>query len=282
MRRSGWLERDLVGDTSSHEYATRLWMASAAKAAARDPRGVLFSALAVTGACLFSLPAFLLAIPMTYALRFAVGLFDKRARVATLRRARTLPIALPSPLSFSDDGARRLIERLERARWAIESAVLSSPGGPPFALSGLIDDVPQLERDVVVLAARIEYVGRFLNAAPAAALHTEVVRLDQDRDQEADASTRDGFERVILRCRDHLDTLKLLNARRGTSSRMAEEVLRTLEEIPAKIVSLQMARVESCDVRCADSGRRAETVSEGFTALERTISPAPADARCTG
>jgi hypothetical protein len=76
--------------------------------------------------------------------------------------------------------------------------------------------------------------------------------------------------------------LKLLNARRGTSSRMAEEVLRTLEEIPAKIVSLQMARVESCDVRCADSGRRAETVSEGFTTLERTISPAPADARCTG
>ena len=57
MTQSGWLERDLVGDTSSHECATRLWFAAAAKAAVKDPRGVIFSALAVTGACLFGLPA---------------------------------------------------------------------------------------------------------------------------------------------------------------------------------------------------------------------------------
>ncbi|HXT95543.1 MAG TPA: hypothetical protein VN853_04540 [Polyangia bacterium] len=283
MRRSGWLERDLVGDTSSHEGATRLWLAAAAKAAARDPRGALFSALAVTGACVFGLPAFLLAIPLTYTLRFAVGLFDRRARRATLRLARAQPITLPSPLSFSDEGAKRLIERLERTRWAIESAVLASPGGAPFALSGLIDDVPQMERDVVVLAARIEYLGRFLSSAPSSTLHAEVLRLDEDREQETDAATRDGVERVIVRCRDHLDTLRLLSARRATCGRMAEEVLRTLEGIPAKIVSLQIARVESCDVRCTDSGRRAETVSEGFTALERTIAALPSgEVGCAG
>lgn len=270
MRRSGWLERDLVGDTSPHEGATRLWLGAAAKTAVRDPRGALFSALAVTGACLFGLPAFLLAIPMTYALRFVGVLLDKRVRQATLRQARTRPIALPSPLSFTDDGAKRLVERLERARWAIESAILASPAGAPFELRSLVEDVPQLERDVLVLAARIEYLGRFLSSAPAASLHAELLRLDEDREQELDAATRDGFERVIARCRDHLDTLRLLNARRGTTFRMAEEVLRTLEVIPAKIVSLQLARVECCDARGADSGRRAGTVSEGFAALERT------------
>jgi hypothetical protein len=281
MSQCSWLERNLVGDTSSHECGTRLWLAAVAKAAVRDPRAAVISALAVTGACVFGLPAILLVIPMTYALRFAVGLFDKRVRQAALRQAGTLPIVLPAPLSFSDEGARRLIERLERSRWAIESATVASPAGSPFALAGLIEDVPQLERDVVILATRIEYLGRFLSTNPSAPLRTDIARLDNERGAETDSASRDGFDRVIVRCREHLDTLTLLNARRSSCSQLAEEILRTLEQVPAKIVSLQMARIESCDVRSGDSGRRAETVSEGFTALERTLSPPSSDASCT-
>jgi hypothetical protein len=277
-----WLERNLVGDTSSHECATRLWFASVAKAAIRDPRTAVISALAVTAACGFGLPAILLTIPVAYALRFAVGLLEKGVRQATLRLAGTRPIALPAPLSFSDEGARRLIERLERSRWAIECATVAGPSGSPFALAGLVEDVPQLERDVVILAARIEYLGRFLSTNPSAPLRSDIARLDEERGAEADSASRDGVDRVIVRCREHLDTLTLLNARRSSCSHLAEEVLRTLEQVPAKIVSLQMARIESCDVRCGDSGRRAETVSEGFTALERTMSgPPSSDANCT-
>ena len=275
MGENGWLERDLVGDTSGHECATRLWLAAASKTALRDPRAAILSALALTGACLAGTPGIVLAVPMAYALRFAIALLDRRARRATRRHAGALAIALPSALSFSDESARRLIERLERARWATESAILASPGGSPFALTGLIDEIPQLERDVVILAARIEYVGRFLSSAPSAGILAEIERMDQERDKETNAGARHDVERLLARCREHRDTLKLLDVRKTGSLRRAEEVLGTLEQIPAKIVSLQLARVESCDGRCGDSGQRAETIGDAFTALERAISPFP-------
>jgi hypothetical protein len=271
MSERGWLERDLVGDTSGHECATHLWVARAAKTAMRDPRAALLAALAVTGACLGGIPALALALPMTYLLRFALALLDGRARQATRREAGALPIVLPSPLSFSDEAARALIDRLERSRCAIENAVRASPGGAPFALTGLIDDIPQLERDVVILAARIEYLGRFLSSAPAPGLLEETARLEHEREKEADPAVREAFERLIARCREHLDTLRLLDARRSASFRRAEEVLRALEEIPAKIVSLQVSRVESLDVRL-DSGPRAEALTDGFAALEGSLS----------
>jgi hypothetical protein len=232
----------------------------------------LLAALALAGACLGGLPAVALAIPVAYALRFAIALCDRRARQVTRREAAALPIELPSPFSFSDEGARALVERLGRARCAIENALLTSPGGAAFALTGLVDDIPQLERDVVVLAARLEYLGRFLSSAPSTGLASETAQLDEDREKETDATTREAFERLVARCRAHLDTLKGLELRRNASFRRAEEVLRTLEQIPAQIVSLQLARVESCDVRCLDSGRRSEAMSDGFVALEREIS----------
>lgn len=272
MTENGWLERDLVGDTSAHECANRLWLVRAAKTSARDPRPAVLAALALAGACLGGLPFIALAIPIGYALRFALALVDGRARQATRREAGALPIELPSPLSFSDEAARGLVDRLERSRRAIENAVLASPGGAPFALTGLIDDVPQLERDVVILAARIEYLGRFLSSAPSPGLVEETLRLDQQREQATDLAVRDAFERLAARCREHHGTLKLLEARRSASCRRAEEVMRALEGIPARIVSLQVSRVESLDLRW-DSGPRAEAITEGFTALEGSLPP---------
>ncbi|HVV53200.1 MAG TPA: hypothetical protein VHO06_26315 [Polyangia bacterium] len=276
MRRNGWLERDLVGDTSAHEGATRLWLAAAARAAIRDPRAAVIAALAVAGACLTGLSAFLLAIPLTYTLRFAIALLGGRTRQGAFRESRERPIALPSPMSFADQDARRLVERLERVRWAIENAALAGPSGSAFAVGGLVQEVPQIERDVIILAARIEYLGRFLSSAPSTGLQAEVIRLDQDRERAKDAATRDGLQRLLRRCREHLDTLGTLGARRSAALRTAEELLRTLEQIPARIVSLQMTRVDACDVRAVEAGQRADAVTEGFAGLERTISSPPA------
>ena len=188
MGRSSWLDRDLVGDTSAHECSTRLWFAAAARTTLRDPRGAIASLLALAIACFTGIPGVLLAIPAIYALRCAVAVLDKRARRAALLEARALPIDLPSPLSFSDERARSLVERLERVRRATESAILSSPCGAPFALAGLLDEVPQLERDVVVLAARVEYLGRFLSDAPSAVLLAEIARLRSSMISSASSS----------------------------------------------------------------------------------------------
>ena len=108
MRRSGWLERDLIGDTSAHECATRLWLAATAKAAIRDRRVALFSVLLAAGGLLVgNSAAWLLAIPLVYVLRFLLGLLRGRTHLEAVQAARKLPIDLPAALSFSDDGAKR-------------------------------------------------------------------------------------------------------------------------------------------------------------------------------
>ncbi len=269
MKRSGWLERDLIGDTSAHECATRLWLATAAKAAVRDRRVGVLSVLIAAGGLIAGSSAWLAAIPVAYAVRFLFGLLHGRTRLDAVRAARTLPIDLPASLSFSDEGAKRLIERLERARWATASAAGAGPACNAFALSGLLEEIPGLERAAVVLAARVEYLGRFLDSTTLTVLRNEVARLEQEREKEGDEAARTGLQRLITRCREQVDTLQALIARKTTALRTADEILRTLEQIPARIVSLQLARFDACDVRLADADVHTDAVVEGFTALER-------------
>src|SRR6185312_2721034 len=123
-----------------------------------------------------------------------------KTRRDALRDARSLPIELPPALSFSDEGAKRLIQRLERARWATESAAGAGPCSRAFALTGLLDGIPELERQVVVLAARAESLGSFLASSALTPLRTELVRLEHEREKEADPAVRAGLQRVITRC----------------------------------------------------------------------------------
>ncbi|HLK91758.1 MAG TPA: hypothetical protein VKZ18_17840 [Polyangia bacterium] len=269
MRRNGWLERDLIGDTSAHECASRLWLATAFKAAVRDRRVAALSVLLVAGGLAAGSSAWLVAIPLAYAARFLLGLLRGRAHLEAVLAARTLPIDLPSALSFSDDGAKRLIERLERARWATANAAGAGPACNAFALTGLLEEVPGLERAAVVLAARVEYLGRFLDSTTLTVLRNEVVRLEQEREKESDEAARAGLQRLITRCQEQVETLQALTARKATALRTADEILRTLEQIPARIVSLQLARFDSCDVRLADADAHTQAVVEGFAALER-------------
>jgi hypothetical protein len=228
--------------------------------------------------CLTRNPALFLAIPAAYFLRFAVALFDTRARQSALRLARQLPIDLPSAMSFSDGGARRVIERLAGARWATKRAVLAGPVGLAFDLSKLIDRVPQLERDVVVLAARAEYLKRSLHSTPPAGLLANGSRLEKEHGGPEDtAPASEQVGRVLGRCPEHLDLLARLTNRRNKVCEMAEEVLRTLEQIPAKIVDLQLTRIESCDGRSADACKEAATIMENFGELERAISDLPSE-----
>lgn len=273
MRRGSWLERDLVGDTSAHECETRLWLGSAAKAAVRS-RWPLVGALAASAvACLTGVAALFWAVPTVYLAQFAVAFFDARTRQAARHLARQLPIELPAAASFTDGRARRLVERLERARQTTDSVVLYGPVGPPFDVTPLIDRVRQLERDVVVLAARVEYLERFLDASPPATLVTDIARFEEQ--QKGLEGVSKQFDRVIARCREHLDQLASLSNRMNEACGMAEDLLRTLEQIPSKILGLQLTRIEFCDCRTADARKEAATILESFGALEQAISDLP-------
>lgn len=279
MRRAGWLERDLVGDTSEHECETQLWLVSAAKTALRSRRLLLVAGLMASAIpWLTGNAAMFLAIPAAYVARFAVALFDGRARQSVRRLARQLPIELPSATDFWDGGARRLIERLACARRATERAVLAGPVGVAFDVSNLVERVPQLERDVVVLVARVEYLKRSLDSSPPAELLANGARFEKEHGGlEGTVPVSDQVDQVIGPCPEHLDLLARLTNRRNEACEMAEKVLRTLEQIPAKIVNLQLTRIESCDSRSVDACKEAATLMETFGALERAISELPSE-----
>jgi hypothetical protein len=268
MSREGWLERDLVGDTSAHERDKRLWIEGAAKASMRGP-GLLVAALAVVVlSCLMGPVALWWAIPGVLLARFGFELLDGRARQAAGQLARRMPIDLPTLDSFSEGRARRLVERLESARQATATAVGARPAGAAFEVVPFVDPIPRLERDVVVLAARIEYLSRFLESSPELALLAEISEL-QRQSCKADAADSRQFDRLIGQCRQQADLLRTLTKRRDEACAAAEELLHAIEQVPARVVSLQLARIESCDTRAAEASEEAAAMNETFGVLER-------------
>jgi hypothetical protein len=236
-----WFKRDLIGDTSGHEIGMHLGMRSSTTAALRSGPGRVAAVAIVIAAAMSGMMILLLGAPLVFLVLFASAFFDGHTRSAALREARLRPICLPDPASFSDGRARDLIQRLSRSRTRIHSAVRAGPRGAAFDLEAPLEAVPQLEREVVVLASRIEYVARFLESVPPN---------PTDRTQRRARTVKDLSERAEILA--------------GT----AEEILLTLEQTPARITGLQLRRLEACDGR---TGREAQAtnVLERFDALEQ-------------
>ncbi|HXJ21813.1 MAG TPA: hypothetical protein VMT03_16430 [Polyangia bacterium] len=270
MRREDWLERDLTGDTSGHEAQTEIWLASAAKVTLRSRPLLAAALLGSAGACLAGAWAFLWAIPVFYALRFAGALLTGRVRQAALRRAREQPLELPPGSCFGDGRARSLVERLRGARQAVERAIGAGPVGAAFDVKSLVEGIPRLERDVLALAARVEYLKRFLDSSPPDSLVAELGELEKKRDG-SDAELSKLLDRVILRYRERFDLLSGLASRADRAYAVAEELVAGIEQVPARIVRLQLTRLESCDVRSVDAREEALAVLNQFGALEGAI-----------
>jgi hypothetical protein len=274
MSREGWLERDLVGDMSAHEREKRLWVKRAANASVRG-RGLLLAAFAaLIVACLLGPGALWWAIPCVLLVRFVVGLLDGRTRQAAGQLARRMPIELPTVDSFSEGRARRLVERLESAREATGTAIGSRPAGAAFEVAPFLEPIPQLERDIVVLAARIEYLSRFLGSSPQLALGAELTELERQR-CKVDAAGSKQLDRLIAQCRQHADLLNELTKRRNEACAAAEELLHGIEQVPARVMSLQLARIESCDTRLLEASKEAAAMNETFGVLERATADLP-------
>jgi hypothetical protein len=269
-----WFERDLVGDTSAHEGAGWLWLVSSSKAAATKPATLTSAAMAVVAAVLTGLPALLLLMPLGFTVFLALGFLSGKTRQLALRRARTLPIELPPLTAFTDPRARILLERLARSRDAVRDALDAAPRRPGFDLEPALASVPDLERQVVVIASRIEYVARFVSTTAASCLRADSERLrERARDaNDHDEDTRDSFLRAADRSQAHFQSLLALQGHGERLVAMAEEALATLEELPVMITTVQLRRFEACDG--STDARIAETTTdlvEGMRALAQTM-----------
>src|SRR3954451_16062937 len=108
MSKQTWFERDLVGDTSGHEIATRLMVISSAKGAVLSRSGWIAALSAIGLAGVSGVSALLLLVPVVFTLLFARRLIDRRGRQDADRRARQMPILLPEVSSFNDGRVKAL------------------------------------------------------------------------------------------------------------------------------------------------------------------------------
>ncbi len=267
MVERSWFQRDLIGDTSEHERGTELWICSSARSAVRHRVALGLMALALVAAFMTGFATLLLVVPAVFLVAFSVALLNGRAKQMALRRAGVLPIALPDVVWFSDARAKILIVRLGAARAAIQSAVLAGPRGAAFDVSSALDRIPKLEREVVVLATRIEYIARFLDSTSLPGLRMTLARVrERGRGEEG---VNGPIGRAAERCQAQVDAVKKLIVRAEAMTGQAEEALLTIEGVPARITSLQLRRLEACDGAAEPASAAAASIVDTFAALEQ-------------
>jgi hypothetical protein len=271
MTTQEWFARDLVGDTSAHECGFRLWALANAKSAAASPVGVVLAFFCVIAAMVSGSIVPFLAIPVPFLLRFTTSFMNGKTRQDALRRARHQPIRLPDLLAFTEPRVRSVIARLGSARSAIRDLAEAAPHGAAFDLSSALEVVPEVERNVVVLAARIEYLSSFLGPEAIPTARNEVARLRQCADREG-GTAGEIYRQAAQTCQSRLDALTELAAQNERLVADAEQALGLLEGLPGKIAALQYRRLESCDDPSQELRREQDRLSNALRALEEGAS----------
>ena len=171
------LKRDFVGDLTPREGRPRRAAAMAAQQAAKNPvtLATLGAASLIALACQLVAP--LVAVPVIFGVLFLVRLRNGRTWTSAERTARESPIELPDLIWYSDVGAQAAIRRLGQARRALAAAVAHSPQDPEHEILARLRSVAEIERRIVLLAARVEYLGRFLAEISLPEIEAETQRI---------------------------------------------------------------------------------------------------------
>jgi hypothetical protein len=246
------LKRDFVGDLTPREGRTRRATALAAKQAASSPVTLvtLGAASLMALACQLVVP--LAVVPVIFGVLFLARLRSGRTWNAAERAARTGPIELPDLIWYSDVGAQSAIRRLNQARRSLATAVAHSPQDPEHQVLARLRSVADIERRIVLLASRVEYLGRFLSEVSVPEIEAEVQRI---RMREANAATpeaRARYQLGIAQREAQIRDTRSLEARRDQLLATIDYLLASLESLPLKLTRLQLIRVEAADYEPSD------------------------------
>src|SRR4029078_13493669 len=268
------LKRDFVGDLTPREGRTRRATALAAKEAAGSPVTLVTLGAASLMALACSLVAPLAAVPVIFGVLFLVRLRSGRTWMAAERSARNNPIELPDLIWYSDVGAQAAIRRLSQAGRALANAVAHSPQDPEHEMLARLRSVTEIERRIVLLAARVEYLGRFLSDISVPELEAEAQRIRTRELNAATAEARARYRLGVAQRETQIRDARALEARRDQLLATIDYMLASLEMLPLKLTRLQLLRVETAGGRPDPAGDAAplftdlEAIEEVFAGRE--------------
>jgi hypothetical protein len=141
----------------------------------------------------------------------------------------------------------------------------------PASVSGASD----LERNAVVLIARLEYVSRFLSTVSLSSLGNELDRLRSHERNALKAGARTAYQRAATRCATHIGALRTLEAERERLVGSLEHLVGTLEATPAELMRVELLRLEARDRGQPDPVEEATRLIDDIKAIEEALAPPP-------
>ena len=269
------LKRDFVGDLTPREGRTRRATALAAKEAAGSPVTLVTLGAASLMALACSLVAPLAAVPVIFGVLFLVRLRSGRTWMAAERSARNNPIELPDLIWYSDVGAQAAIRRLSQARRALANAVAHSPQDPEHEMLARLRSVREIERRIVLLAARVEYLGRFLSDISVPELEAEAQRIRTRELNAATAEARARYRLGIAQRETQIRDARALEARRDQLLATIDYMLASLEMLPLKLTRLQLLRAEAAEYHPSDPTGDTAPLFNDLEAIEEVFVDGP-------
>src|SRR5215471_14888755 len=241
------LKRDFVGDLTPREGRARRATTLAAKQAAKSPVTLVGIGAASLMALACQLVAPLVAVPVIFGVLFLIRLRNARTWNAAERSARTAPIELPDLIWYSDGGAQAAIRRLGQARRTLANAVAQSPQDPEHEMLAGLRSVAEIERRIVLLASRVEYLGRFLSEISLPEIEAEAQRVRTKEAHATSTEARARYHMGVAQREAQIRDARALEARRDQLLATIDYMLATLEMLPLKLTRLQLLRVEAAD-----------------------------------
>jgi len=271
MNGQAMLKRDFVGDLTPREGRTRRATTLAAKQAAKSPVTLvgIGAASLIAIACQLVVP--LAAVPVIFGVLFLVRLRNSRTWSRAEHTARNSPIELPDLIWYSDAGAQAAIRRLGQARRTLANTVAHSPQDPENEILAGLHSVAEIERRIVLLASRVEYLGRFLSEISLPEIEAEAQRV---RTKEANATTVEARARYrlgVAQREAQLRDARALEARRDQLLATIDYMLATLEMLPLKLTRLQLLRVEAADYSPTDFAAETAPLFTDLEAIEEVF-----------
>ena len=112
--------------------------------------------------------------------------------------------------------------------------------------------VREIERRIVLLAARVEYLGRFLSDISVPELEAEAQRIRTRELNAATAEARARYRLGIAQRETQIRDARALEARRDQLLATIDYMLASLEMLPLKLTRLQLLRAEAAEYHPSD------------------------------
>lgn len=266
------LKRDFAGDLSRREHRSRIAANLALKETARSPivLAVALGSLASAGVLHSSL---LLLVP-TLAVALTFWLKRRCNRITRLAEAHddAKSISLPAAVSYSDRGAQEAIRRLAEARQQFSAAVSASPRPPAGVLAPHLRGVRDIERRVVVLAARVEYLGLALERVSITDIEPAVQRVQAQAGAAPDEGARATGSIVAAQYERQLADARAIQTKRQQLLISLDYMLSILETLPLKLTRLQLSTVEAAEGNGGpEPGDHVRSLLEEIDAIEEVV-----------